>query len=96
MVMSCRTRLKKSELSEINRIPECDRSPYFPFDIEQIGCGIWVEPEDVDGWARAISELLTDAEARARMGGAGRRFAELQWNYKRFCDGLCGLIHGLA
>ena len=72
------------------------RSPYFPFDIEQIGCGIWVEPEDVDGWARAISELLTDAEARARMGGAGRRFAELQWNYKRFCDGLCGLIHGLA
>jgi hypothetical protein len=20
------------------------RSPYFPFDIETVGCGIWVEP----------------------------------------------------
>jgi glycosyltransferase involved in cell wall biosynthesis len=70
------------------------RSPYFPFDIEAVGCGIWVEPEDADGWARAISHLLADRDARVAMGMAGRRFAERHWNYERFCAGLCDLIQG--
>jgi glycosyltransferase involved in cell wall biosynthesis len=70
------------------------RSPYFPFDIEAVGCGIWVEPEDAEGWARAISHLLADRDARAEMGMAGRRFAERHWNYERFSAGLCDLIQG--
>ena len=45
------------------------RSPYFPFDIEAIGCGIWVDPGDVDGWARAL-----DAADR-RPAGAHSRWA---------------------
>jgi glycosyltransferase involved in cell wall biosynthesis len=68
------------------------RSPYFPFDIEAIGCGIWVEPGDADGWARAISKLVSDRGARAEMGTAGRRFAERHWNYERFCEGLLELM----
>jgi glycosyltransferase involved in cell wall biosynthesis len=68
------------------------RSPYFPFDIEAIGCGIWVESEDPCGWARAIAELISDDGARLEMGSAGRRFAERHWNYERFCEGLNGLI----
>jgi glycosyltransferase involved in cell wall biosynthesis len=68
------------------------RSPYFPIDIEKIGCGIWVDVEDPDGWAKAISGLLSDDRARSEMGAAGRRFAEREWNYQRFCDGLRGLI----
>lgn len=68
------------------------RSPYFPLDIEAVGCGIWVEPQDPNGLARAISHLLTDRDARAEMGNAGRRFAECHWNYERFCASLCGLI----
>ena len=68
------------------------RSPYFPFDIEEIGCGVWVEPADPYGWARAISTLVADAGARTEMGAAGRRFAERRWNYERFCEGLCTLI----
>jgi glycosyltransferase involved in cell wall biosynthesis len=68
------------------------RSAYFPFDIEAEGCGIWVEPHDADGWARAIGDLMSDPAARAEMGAAGRRFAERAWNYTAFCNGLCELI----
>lgn len=68
------------------------RSPYFPFDIEAVGCGIWVEPGDVDGWTRALRRLLGDARARSELGAAGRRFAEREWNYEAFCRGLSELI----
>ena len=68
------------------------RSPYFPFDIEAVGCGIWVEPQDANGWACAISGLLSDDRARTEMGIAGRRFAERHWNYERFSQGLGALI----
>jgi glycosyltransferase involved in cell wall biosynthesis len=68
------------------------RSPYFPFDIEAIGCGIWVDPGDGDGWVRALARLVGDPDARAEMGAAGRRFAEREWNYDAFCRGLSELI----
>jgi len=68
------------------------RSPYFPFDIEAVGCGIWVDPGDVDGWVRALERLAGDPGARAEMGAAGRRFAEREWNYEAFCRGLSELI----
>jgi glycosyltransferase involved in cell wall biosynthesis len=68
------------------------RSPYFPFDIEAVGCGVWVDPDDVYGWARAISKLISDRDARTQMGTAGRRFAERHWNYERFCAGLSTVI----
>jgi glycosyltransferase involved in cell wall biosynthesis len=67
-------------------------SPYFPFDIEAVGCGIWVAPGDVDGWTRAIGELLADTDARIEMGTAGRRFAERHWNYDTFSEGLLDLM----
>lgn len=34
--------------------------------------GLLVDPEDVDGWAAAISQLLTDTERADEMGRAGR------------------------
>jgi hypothetical protein len=68
------------------------RSPYFPFDIEAIGCGIWVDPGDVDGWTRALAGLAGDPHARAELGAAGRQFAEREWNYDAFCRGLSELI----
>jgi glycosyltransferase involved in cell wall biosynthesis len=72
------------------------RSPYFPFDIEAVGCGIWVDPGDADGWTRAIERLLADPTARREMGAAGRRFAEREWNYEAFCRGLSTLIEALS
>ncbi len=68
------------------------RSPYFPFDIEAIGCGIWIEPADVEGWTGAIARLMSDADTRREMGDAGRRFAEREWNYETFCAGLTELV----
>jgi glycosyltransferase involved in cell wall biosynthesis len=42
--------------------------------------GILVDPDDVEGWARAISSLLDDADERARMAEAGRiRAGEFTW-----------------
>jgi glycosyltransferase involved in cell wall biosynthesis len=68
------------------------KSAYFPFDIETVGCGIWVDTGDIDGWSRALGELLSDAAARREMGAAGRRFAEQEWNYEAFCARLSELI----
>ncbi len=53
-------------------------------DIEAIGCGIWVDVGDVDGWQRALSQLMSDAALRDRMGAAGRRFAEQGWNQQSY------------
>ena len=40
-------------------------------DIEAIGCGIWVDVGDVDGWRGALSQLMSDAALRDRMGRQG-------------------------
>jgi glycosyltransferase involved in cell wall biosynthesis len=68
------------------------RSPYFPFDIEAAGCGVWVDPGDPAGWTLAISELMADAGRRRAMGAAGRAFAEREWSYAHFCAGLTALV----
>lgn len=68
------------------------RSPYFPFDIEAVGCGIWVEPGDRHGWRRALTNLLADAAHRQALGAAGRHFAERDCNYGLFCAGLLDAV----
>ena len=56
------------------------RSPFLDVDVEKIGCGIVVELGDADAWSAAISLLHNDPDLARRMGQAGRRFAERQWN----------------
>jgi hypothetical protein len=53
-------------------------------DIETIGCGILVDVGDVDGWRRALSQLMSDAALRGQMGAAGRQFAEQEWNQRLY------------
>lgn len=67
------------------------RSPYTPIDVEAIGCGIVVEPGDVDGFVAAI-ETMRDPMTRGEMGARGRRFAEQSWNYDIFGAELVKLI----
>ena len=43
--------------------------------------GVVVPPEDPDALAQAVRELQADPEARARMGGSGRRF--VRQNFER-------------
>lgn len=57
------------------------RTPHLrDVDVEAIGCGYWVEAGDVAGWRTALRRLADDPGLRARMGAAGRAFAERQWN----------------
>jgi glycosyltransferase involved in cell wall biosynthesis len=72
------------------------RAPYFDLDVEAIGCGWWVEPGDVDGWAAAITEAFSDRTRLAEMGTAGRRWASEHWNARRFADGLRQVLLGVA
>ncbi len=68
------------------------RAPYFDFDIEQIGCGWWVERGDVRGWAERLSEAMSDRERLERMGRAGRTWAGEHLNAQLFEDGLRRLL----
>lgn len=61
-------------------------------DIEAIGCGIWVDVGDVDGWRQALSRLMSDAALRDRMGTAGRRFAEQEWNQQLYSARVVEII----
>jgi glycosyltransferase involved in cell wall biosynthesis len=60
------------------------RTPFQPFDLEEVGCGIWVDPGDVDGWVDALGRLAADSSLRKEMGARGRRFAEDHLNADLF------------
>jgi hypothetical protein len=60
------------------------RTPAIDLDVEAIGCGLLVEPGDVAGWRAALERLGRDPALRARMGAAGRTFAEAGWNSAAF------------
>jgi hypothetical protein len=64
------------------------RTPGLGFDIEDEGIGTWVEPHDIDGFARAIAALRDDGSMAAEMGQNARAFAERKWNYARFSRDL--------
>jgi len=72
------------------------RTPHFDLDLEGIGCGLLVEPGDIDGWAAAISALSRDRERRVAMGRAGRAFAEEHWNYELFCQQVVSAVEDAA
>ena len=45
------------------------------------GAGLLVDPDDIDGWATALTEVLGDTARRADLAGAGRvRAAEFDWD----------------
>lgn len=78
---------KISGLSELNdalalgKPVVVTRTPHLrDVDVEVIGCGIVTEPGDVAGWRAALHRLHGDSVLRARMGAAGRAFAEERWN----------------
>jgi glycosyltransferase involved in cell wall biosynthesis len=64
------------------------RAPYFDFDIEEIGCGWWVDRGDVRGWSERLSEAMADRERLHEMGRAGRAWAGEHLNAQLFEDGV--------
>jgi glycosyltransferase involved in cell wall biosynthesis len=67
------------------------RNPFIDVDIEAVGCGRFVDVGDVDGWAKALDELMSDATLRAEMGAAGRRYVDTTWNADAFAAGVLEL-----
>ena len=53
-----------------------------PDAVQQDVTGKVVAGSDIDGLANALTELLADAQLRARMGSAGRLWMESQWSWQ--------------
>jgi glycosyltransferase involved in cell wall biosynthesis len=64
------------------------RTPYIDLDLEAEGVGRFVAEGDVDGWRRALTELLADPEELRSMGERARRLAETRWNSALFAEGV--------
>jgi glycosyltransferase involved in cell wall biosynthesis len=49
--------------------------------VEESGCGLLVDPQDLPGIAHAIEYLLTHSDEARRMGAAGRKAIEQRYNW---------------
>jgi glycosyltransferase involved in cell wall biosynthesis len=72
------------------------RSEFLDVDVEAIGCGRFVEPGDVEGWAAALSELMGDTDLRRRMGAAARDYAESSCNERMFGEIVVAALRDAA
>ena len=72
------------------------RAPYFDFDIEEIGCGWWVERGDVGGWCERLTLAMADRERLDEMGRAGWAWASESFNARLFADGVRRVLLGVA
>ena len=58
--------------------------------------GLLVAPGEVDGLAQAIQSLADDSEKRARMGQAGQRMVQDQFDIRQEAARLLGLFQGTS
>src|SRR4051812_10701448 len=65
-------------------------------DIEQAGFGRWCSPGDPAQLRSVVRELIADEPLRAEMGRRARAFAETEWNYELFGDGLVQVVQSLV
>lgn len=56
--------------------------------VERAGCGLTVRPGDLEGVREAWTQLATDPELRGRLGAAGRRAAETEYDRVRIAERL--------
>jgi glycosyltransferase involved in cell wall biosynthesis len=57
-------------------------------DIAKEGAGLWVNPDGVEGWQKALTYLLEHPEETRAMGRRARLLAEKKYNLKRFSSQL--------
>ncbi len=72
------------------------RTNYLDIDIEEIGCGWWVDKRDVGGWVERIEAALSDRDRLAEMGARGRAWAEKHADYMHFERGVQQMIATVA
>lgn len=71
------------------------KNSYLDIDVEKEGCGIWVDPGDVDGWIRAITFIKSNPDIAVEMGRRGRQLCEVYYNIRRFTADVAQVIHSL-
>ena len=60
--------------------------------VERAGCGLTVRPGDLEGVREAWTRLASDPELRARLGAAGRRAAETEYDRAKIAERLDGFL----
>jgi glycosyltransferase involved in cell wall biosynthesis len=71
------------------------RNSCLDIDVEKEGCGIWVEPRDVDGWQSALNYIVDNPREAAAMGQRGRILCEKRYNIENFVEQLVRIIGSL-
>jgi glycosyltransferase involved in cell wall biosynthesis len=61
-------------------------------DVAKEGIGLWVDPEDEEGWHKALSYLLEHPAETKAMGKRARRLAEEKYNLERFSAQLASTL----
>lgn len=72
------------------------RAPYFDLDIEEIGCGWWVERGDVSGWSERLTTAMADRDRLDEMGRVGRAWAGEHLNARLFGEGVRQVLRDVA
>ena len=65
-------------------------------DVDRVGAGLVVEPNDPEGLAGAIARLLQSGPEARRMGAAGRRLAEERYGWRKVAERFEGLYQDLV
>jgi len=73
----------------------CTRNPCIDVDIEEIGCGFWLDPFDVKAWREKIQQLYREPSLAEEMGAKGRAFCEEKLNLQTFERQLLHVIENL-
>jgi glycosyltransferase involved in cell wall biosynthesis len=71
------------------------RNQQIDLDIEKEGIGIWVEPNDVEGWRQAITYLMENPVEAQKMGDRARYLCEEKYNIEKFTQGLAQIFSNL-
>ncbi|MBY6037083.1 glycosyltransferase family 4 protein [Fictibacillus nanhaiensis] len=64
--------------------------------VRENGCGICVDPLNIDEIAKAIESILTNPDKAAEMGRNGRRAIEDRYNWEKESERLIGLYEGIS
>lgn len=68
------------------------RNPYIDIDLEGLGIGFWVEPNDEEGWCRAIRFFQDNPDKAVEMGKRGRSLVDSGWNSETFANQIMDIF----
>jgi hypothetical protein len=68
------------------------KNPYIDIDIESLGIGIWVEPNDEEGWVKALRYFADNPDKAFEMGQKGRALVDSGLNSKTFANQIMDIF----